>query len=49
MENGLICNDMEEETMPLKPIYEKSPLVALKELPLRPGQVRVVNEEMDQL
>lgn len=35
--------------MPLKPIYEKSPLVALKELPLRPGQVRVVNEKMDQL
>lgn len=35
--------------MPLKPIYEKSPLVALKELPLRPGQVRVANEKMNQL
>jgi len=35
--------------MPLKPIYEKSPLVALKELPLRPGQVRIVNDKMEQL
>ena len=35
--------------MPLKPIYEKSPLIALKELPLRPGQVRIVNDKMEQL
>ena len=35
--------------MPLKPIYEKFPLVALKELPLRPGQVRVANDKMNQL
>jgi len=35
--------------MPLKPIYEKFPLVALKELPLRPGQVRIANDKMQQL
>lgn len=35
--------------MPLKPIYEKSPLVALKEIPLRPGQVRVNHAKAEQL
>lgn len=35
--------------MPLKPIYDKAPLVALKQLPLRPGQVRCHEEQLRQL
>lgn len=35
--------------MPLKPIYDKAPLVALKEIPLRPGQVRVSHAKAEQL
>lgn len=35
--------------MPLKPIYEKSPLVALTELPLRSGQVRLTNDTLNKL
>ena len=35
--------------MPLKPIFDKGPLIALKELPLRPGQVRTRNEKLEQL
>lgn len=35
--------------MPLKPIYDKAPLVALKEIPLRPGQVRVNHAKAEQL
>lgn len=35
--------------MPLKPIFEKSPLTALKTLPLRPGLVRVQQEQAAQL
>lgn len=35
--------------MPLKPIYEKAPLVALRQLPLRPGQVRCREEQLKQL
>jgi len=35
--------------MPLKPIYEKYPLVALKEVALRPGQVRIQNDKMNEL
>lgn len=35
--------------MPLKPIFEKSPLIALTDLPLRPGQVRVSNDKLNQL
>lgn len=35
--------------MPLKPIYEKSPLVALTSLPLRPGMARVQLPMMERL
>ena len=35
--------------MPLKPIFDKAPLIALTDLPLRPGQVRVKHEMMEQL
>ena len=35
--------------MPLKPIFDKAPLIALTDLPLRPGQVRVKHEKMEQL
>ena len=35
--------------MPLKPIFEKYPLVALKEVPLRPGQVRIQHDKMNEL
>ena len=35
--------------MPLKPIFEKAPLMTLAELPLRPGQVRVSNDKINQL
>lgn len=35
--------------MPLKPIFEKSPLKALEALPLRPGQVNVEMEEISAL
>lgn len=35
--------------MSLKPIYDKAPLVALKEIPLRPGQVRVNSAKAAQL
>ncbi len=33
--------------MPLKPIFEKYPLVALKETALRPGQVRIQNDKLN--
>lgn len=35
--------------MPLKPIFEKYPLIPLAELPLRPGQVRVQNHKAETL
>lgn len=35
--------------MPLKPIYEKSPLMALTSLPLRPGMVRIQQPVMERL
>lgn len=35
--------------MSLKAIYEKSPLVDLKELPLRPGQVHMTDKKMETL
>lgn len=35
-----MCN-LEELNVPLKPIYDKAPLMKLNSLPLRPGQVRV--------
>lgn len=35
--------------MPLKPLFEKYPLVALKEMALRPGQVRIQNDKMDEV
>ena len=35
--------------MPLKPIFDKAPLISLTDLPLRPGQVRVKHEKMEQL
>lgn len=40
---------MEGNTVPLKPIFEKSPLTAYTALPLRPGQVNVNWNELEQL
>ena len=36
----MLCN-LEESNVPLKPIYDKAPLMKLNSLPLRPGQARV--------
>ena len=35
--------------MPLKPIFEKSPLTTLDVLPLRPGMARVALDEVEKL
>ena len=40
---------LEESTVPLKPIFEKSPLTTLAALPLRPGMARVTLEEVENL
>ena len=40
---------LEESTVPLKPIFEKSPLTTLDVLPLRPGMARVALDEVEKL
>jgi len=40
----MLCN-LEEMNVPLKPIYDKAPLMKLNSVPLRPGQARVAGSE----